>query len=38
MNQYKDELKSLKIKEKNQEVYINDMNVETNSKIKEITL
>lgn len=38
MNQYKDELKSLKIKEKNQEIYINDMNVETNSKIKEITL
>jgi hypothetical protein len=28
----------LKIKEKNQEIYINDMNVETNSKIKEITL
>jgi hypothetical protein len=38
MNQYKDELKSLKIKEKNHEVYINDMNVETNGKIKEITL
>lgn len=38
MNQYKDQLKSLKIKEKNQEIYINDMNVETNSKIKEITL